>query len=265
VTPLDAALAYCEAGWSVIPARATGKRALVPWKCWQQTAPDPTQLAIWWRRWPRANVAVITGWVSGVIVVDVDPAHGGFDTLAALEAAHGRLPHAAVVETPSGGRHLYLAHPGGRIPNSAGQLGPGLDVRGDGGLALLPPSRRHGAAYRWVGLGGPATVPAMPAAWVELLRPPVPPERSTPQRGARPSGHPRDLARMHGLLDQLAQAPQGERNNRLHWCACRLRELLDQGAPQAWVELLVRAGVAAGLGEQECRRTVASGLKAAPR
>jgi len=66
VTNLDAALAYCAAGWSVVPARVTGKRALVTWKPWQQTAPDPTQLRIWWRRWPRANLAVITGQVSGV-------------------------------------------------------------------------------------------------------------------------------------------------------------------------------------------------------
>jgi hypothetical protein len=158
VTNLDAALAYCAAGWSVVPARVTGKRALVTWKPWQQTAPDPTQLRIWWRRWPRANLAVITGRVSGVVVIDVDPRHGGLDSLAELEATSGRSPRAAVVETPSGGTHLYLAHPGWRVPNSQGRLGPGLDVRGDGGLALLPPSCRHGDAYRWE-VGGPDTVP----------------------------------------------------------------------------------------------------------
>ena len=75
---LTAALAYCAAGWSVIPCRVTGKRALVQWKPWQQTPPDATQLRIWWQRWPRANVAVITGRISDLVVVDVDPAHGGW-------------------------------------------------------------------------------------------------------------------------------------------------------------------------------------------
>lgn len=165
-----AALAYCAAGWSVIPCRVTGKRSLVRWKLWQQTAPDPEQLVIWWRRWPRANLAAITGRVSGVVVVDVDPRHGGDHALAELERQHGDLPWLAVVETPSGGWHVYLRHPGGRVANSVGRIGVGVDVRGDGGIALLPPSRRLDGAYRWA-VGGPATVPELPAAWVELVRP----------------------------------------------------------------------------------------------
>jgi hypothetical protein len=167
----EAALAYAEHGWSVVPSRVTGKRALVTWKCWQATAPDPDQLCAWWRRWPRANVAVVTGRVSGVVVLDVDVRHGGDHALAELEQRHGGLPRTTVVETP-GGYHFYLAHPGGRIANSASRLGRGLDVRGDGGLALLPPSHRPDGAYRWAA-GGPDTLPAIPAAWAEPLRPPT--------------------------------------------------------------------------------------------
>jgi hypothetical protein len=260
-----AALAYCAAGWSVIPCRVTGKRALVRWRPWQQTAPDPEQLRIWWRRWPRANLAAITGRVSGVIVLDVDPRHGGDRALAELEREHGDLPWLAVVETPSGGQHLYFAHPGGRVANSAGRIGAGVDVRGDGGIALLPPSRRHDGAYRWA-VGGPATVPELPAAWVELVRPPKRPAGATTTALGRPHvpGGPRDAARLAGLLRALQRAPEGKRNGVLFWCGCRLREMVEQGAPPSWAEVLVRAGIAAGLDPGECRDTVASALSRDP-
>jgi Bifunctional DNA primase/polymerase, N-terminal len=252
----DAAAGYCEAGWSIVPCRVTGKRALVRWKPWQQAPADAEQLAIWWRRWPKANLAVITGRVSGIVVVDVDPRHGGDRALAGLEREHGDLPWRAVVETPSGGWHVYLRHPGGRVPNSAGRLGVGVDVRGDGGLALLPPSRRHGDAYRWA-VGGPAAVPEMPAAWVELLRP-------RPRRGRAQApmlghgGH--QEARLAGLLRVLERAPEGRRNATLYWAGRRLAEMVDQGAPGHWREVLEQAGVAAGLPAAEVRATIASAL-----
>jgi hypothetical protein len=271
VTPLDAALTYAGHGWSVVPARVTGKGSLVAWKSLQQTAADPGQLRAWWRRWPRANVAAVTGRLSGVVVIDVDVRHGGDGALAELERDHGALPRTAVVATPSGGIHVYLVHPGGgRIPNSASRLGRGLDVRGDGGIALLPPSRRPDGAYRWA-LGGPGSVPPMPTAWAELLRPPprlaaagtrTAPGASQPPDGSRGG----TAARLAGLLRTLQRAPAGQRNATLFWCGCRLAELMvDQGAPQAWVEILVRAGTATGLQEHEVRGTVASGLKAATR
>jgi hypothetical protein len=262
VTPLDAALAYARHGWSVVPGRVTSKRALVPWKPFQQTAADPAQLRAWWRRWPRANVAVVTGRVSGVVVVDVDVRHGGDHALAELERDHGGLPRTTVVVTPSGGCHVYLTHPGGRIANSASRIGLGIDVRGDGGLALLPPSRRPDGTYRWA-VGGPTAVPAMPAAWVELLRPPR--QAAAGTRTASGAGQPpdgsRDAARLAGLLKAVQRAPVGQRNSTLHWASCRLAEMLAAGAPATWAEVLVCAGVAIGLEPGECRDTVHSGLK----
>jgi hypothetical protein len=142
-----------------------------------------------------------------------------------------------------------------------------LDVRGDGGLVLLPPSRRADGTYFWTA-GGPATMPPVPAAWVELLRPAprqaVACTRTAPG-AARPPGGSLDAARLAGLLRTLQRTPEGRRNGMLFWCGCRLAEMLDQGAPEAWVEVLVRAGVATGLGEHEARGTVQSGLRTAVR
>lgn len=269
-----AALAYAEHGWSIIPAAIADKRALVGWRRWQQAAPDPEQLRVWWRRRPRANPAVVTGHLSGVVVVDVDPRAGGNRALAELEQRHGDLPWSAVVETPSGGVHVYLRHPGGRIANSGSRIGLGVDVRGDGGIALLPPSRRPDGQYRWA-VGGPATAPPMPPAWVELLRPvppgeAVPATRTAPRAAEKPgvgSGHPgryQQAARLAGVLRALHQAPEGRRNSTLYWAACRLAEMVAAGAPAAWAETLVAAGVEIGLERGEARDTVASGLGRQP-
>jgi hypothetical protein len=253
---LQAALAYAAAGWSIVPAATAGKRALVAWRQWQGAAPDPELLAAWFARWPKANLAVVTGRVSGIVVVDVDPRHHGDAALAELEDHHGPLPLEAVVATPAGGQHLYLRHPGRRVGNSNGRIGRGVDVRGDGGLALLPPSRRTDGAYRWLA-GGPATVPPIPPGWAPLLHPsPRPRQPVEPP----PSDRGRDAARLAGLLRALERAPEGRRNGTLYWCGKRLAELVDQGAPASWRRVLERAGVAVGLEPAEVRDTLNSAL-----
>ena len=63
----------------------------------------------------------------------------------------------------------------------------------------------------------------------------------------------------------MGEAPEGRRNATLHWAACRLPEMLDQGAPREWAQVLEQAGVAAGLDQVEVRDTVASGLGKAER
>jgi Bifunctional DNA primase/polymerase, N-terminal len=262
VIPLKVVLAYQQAGWSIVPAPIEGKRALVPWKHWQQVAAGPEQLAEWARRWPRCNWAVITGHLSGQVVVDVDPRHRGDRALAELEQRHGDLPWSAVVETPSGGVHVYLAHPGGRIANSASRIGLGVDVRGDGGLALLPPSRRADGRYRWA-VGGPATVPPMPASWSGLLRPPLRDALGSTRTADYPGGH-QHAARLAGVLRIVRQAPERERNNRYFWAACRVGEMIAAGAPADWAEQLVRAGIEIGLEPRECRDSLASGLRRQP-
>lgn len=81
-----------------------------------------------------------------------------------------------------------------------------------------------------------------------------------PRSVARARRAQRDAARLAGLLRALQRAPEGKRNGVLFWCGCRLREMVGQGAPASWADVLVRAGVAAGLDLGECRDTVASAL-----
>ena len=94
----------------------------------------------WWMRHPEANEGIATGRCSGLIAVDVDPRHGGDDTLRHLEREHGDLPPTWRFLTGGGGEHILFRHPGGRVGCSNGQIGPGIDVKADGGYIVGPGS-----------------------------------------------------------------------------------------------------------------------------
>jgi len=146
----SAALACLERGWSVIPVRPREKRPLVAWQVFQQERPTVGQVEHWWQRWPDANVGVVTGALSGLLVLDVDPRHGGDASLARWTQTHGPLPRTVESRSGGGGRHLYFAHPGGIVHNRVEFL-PGIDVRADGGLIVAPPSvHPNGRRYTWI-------------------------------------------------------------------------------------------------------------------
>jgi len=127
------------------------------------------QVQRWWRRWPDANVGIVTGAVSGLVVLDVDPRHGGEESLAALEAEHGALPRTVESLTGGGGQHLYFRHPGASVPSRP--IAPGLDLKGDGGLVVSPPSGHvSGRAYAWESGCAPGDVPiANLPEWLQLM------------------------------------------------------------------------------------------------
>jgi hypothetical protein len=165
---LAAALDYLARGWSIVPVAARAKRPIVRWETFQHRLPGQDQLVAWFRRWPDANLAVVTGALSGLVVLDVDPRHGGEQSLAMIEERHGRLPATIESVTGGGGRHVYFAHPGHEGRNRVGLM-PGLDLRGDGGVIVVPPSiHPSGNPYRWRPGHGPeeTTVAALPR-WLE--------------------------------------------------------------------------------------------------
>lgn len=111
---------------------------------------DEQVIRAWWKKWPDANVAVRTG--DGLVVLDVDPRKGG--TSIGLD-----LPGTLRVVTGGGGEHIYMT---GAAPNSVELVGPGLDVRGDGGYVLAPGSlHESGRHYEW-DVGGEETIAPAP-------------------------------------------------------------------------------------------------------
>lgn len=166
-TVLDSAIAYAMSGYAVLPIVPGEKRPLTKNGVHDATT-NVKQIREWWSRWPNAGVGIATGKISGVVVIDVDiKTHDGEASLAAWEAEHGTLPITAEVRTPSGGRHLYyrvqrsvggtsetttfgeVLLPSVNIGNSVNWL-PGVDVRGDGGLVVAPPSVLSNGQYRWL-------------------------------------------------------------------------------------------------------------------
>jgi hypothetical protein len=134
---LRAALAYAKRGRPVFPCKAGGKEPLTKRGHLDATT-DPRRIHMWWKRWPHANIGIPTGRRSGIFALDVDqPA-----ALDALEAEHGELPATRSHSTGSGGMHFLFKYPEDvEIRNSAGKLAEGLDVRGEGGYIIAPPSR----------------------------------------------------------------------------------------------------------------------------
>lgn len=172
------AYAYTALQWRVIPIPQGSKHpALNDWV--QVASLDPATIDQWWTRWPGNGLGIVTGQIRpGVwlVVIDVDdrPAAGifGSDTLADLEHEHGRLPDTVEAHTGSGGRHIYLEFPCEIRNDQAGLLGPGLDLRGEGGQVLAPPTiHPNGNPYLWEADHAPWEIPVADApAWlVEVL------------------------------------------------------------------------------------------------
>lgn len=147
-----AALEALERGWSVIPINPENKRPLVEWREYQERYPTDEEIDAWWTQYPYAIPAIITGWRSGVYIVDCDSEE------AAAQAAKLGISSPVRVKTRNGIHH-YFAHPfdNKRRGPRVGSIGsadpefpwpkvPGLDWRGDGGYALLPTA---GGKYSW--------------------------------------------------------------------------------------------------------------------
>ncbi len=218
-----AALAYATHGWSVIPIEPRGKRPLVPWLEFQRRVATADEIDGWFGRWPEANVAIVTGRVSGLVVVDIDPRHDGPASLERARDEHGPLPRTVEAETGGGGRHLYFAHPGVPVHNRVGIL-PGVDLRADGGCVVAPPSVHPSARrYRWAAGRAPDDLPlALLPGWL------MPAMHGDGTHG-HPRAHWRELVR--------GDVAEGTRNNTL---ASLAGHLLWHGVdPQVALELLL--------------------------
>ena len=175
---LRSALAAAMHGWHVFPCAAGGKRPALRgnWQDLATTSRD--QIRDWWARAPY-NIGIACG-PSGLVVIDLDLPHdgeeddeeeaadgalfplSGADILSRLARQRGeRYPGGTyVVDTPSGGCHLYFSAAGdARVRNSAGAVGPHIDVRADGGYVVGAGSRIGGRAYTARGRRAPAPLP----------------------------------------------------------------------------------------------------------
>lgn len=144
VSTLDYAITYARRGWRVFPVR--GKLPLVMWA--EEATTDEDKITVWWtQEHPDAGIGLVTG--SGLVVLDVDAAHGGIDSMGALFAEYaGSLGDTPVVRTGGGGLHFYFSTPI-ELRNKT-NVRKGIDIRGDGGYVVAPPSpHASGTPYAW--------------------------------------------------------------------------------------------------------------------
>jgi hypothetical protein len=189
----------------------------------------------------------------------------GADMLSMLARQHRqRYPAGTyVVDTPSGGCHLYFTAPEERVKNSAGSLGPLIDVRADGGYVIGAGSRIDGRLYAARGSLAPAPLPS----WLgSLIRddyvPPAVPGPRFPVDGDRAQGRAYAMAALRAETEQVAAARPGTRNDTLNRAAFSLGQLVTAGLlpPIPVITGLISAAMQAGLSEDEASRTVRSGL-----
>jgi len=224
---LEAALAYAARGWSVFPVHSTvnGKCTCGNLACdrpgkhprtkhgLKEATTDPERITRWWATWPNANIGVCTGSISGFVVLDVDGQEGQA-SLDAFQEKHGQLPDTVEVQTGKG-FHLYFSHPGLHISNSSGKVGKGLDVRGDDGYIIAPPSHHQsGKQYQWVLASHPddLDIAAMPAWLLSMVQP--------DNNGGPPNKTGKRKAALSLVLNGV---PKGERDEKIFRYACRLR------------------------------------------
>ena len=181
---LAAAERYAQLSWYVLPVHGIvdgqctcgqGESCSSPGKHpriaqWQNEATTETAtIRRWWKTWPRANIGVVAG-KSSLVVLDIDPKNGGDESLEELIVTHERLPDTREQITGGGGRHILFMHPGGHIQNRQDQsaIAPGIDVKANGDFFVAAPSlHSSGNRYQWDGLedAGIAELPV----WLKQL------------------------------------------------------------------------------------------------
>jgi hypothetical protein len=150
-TPLDFALRYADLGWYVIPVRIDKKP--VDGYGLSTATKDPALIRKIWGQHPAAGIAIACA-RSGLVVMDIDPRNGGYETLAKLEAEHGVVYSSVTSTTQGGGEHrVFSAEPDGTYP---GTLGPGIDIKYNGYI-LVEPSQGQQGRYAWQSGKSPMT------------------------------------------------------------------------------------------------------------
>ena len=214
---IDSALEYLDMGFSILPVKRSNKRPYVSsWKEFQKRPPTPEEVEEWWKRWTEANVAIVCGRISGIFIVDADGPKG-------IAWMNEHLPKTGVYSLTGKGVHAVYRIPPGTTIKNAVRLADEVDIRGEGGYFVAPPSiHESGHQYKWQFLMD---------GWDDLA------EYKPKQNSHKKGNLNLDLSAVSQKLDldRLEDGiPHGERDNYIFKEACRIRGLgLTQ--TEAWI------------------------------
>jgi hypothetical protein len=243
---------YVEMGWPVIPQGLDKKPLIKGWR--DLRVPTMRQIEVWNLQWPDANVALLTGRTSGIFVIDLDS-----------DAAITRWKDIKVIcnlarEPPTvvtrRGLHLYYRTVGYVKSQSPSKLGKGIDIRGEGGMATLPPSKHEsGHVYAWQGQPDFSNIPMPTPSTMRMIA------GFDPVQGRKPVQLINEVS-VERAIDRLKSTTEGGRNRQLYSAAfvagkaVRARQITEM---DAW-RLLKDAGRDVGLTQTEIMATIRSGL-----
>jgi hypothetical protein len=269
-----AALDYAADGLPVFPCISRGKTPAVA-RGFHAATTNPATIRRFWTDTDR-NIGIPTGAASKAWVLDIDGEEGE-QSLASLERQHGDAIPKTHVVTTSRGRHVWFAYRG-TIPSSAGRIGPGLDIRADGGYAIVPPSvHETGHVYTWV--GDPRSPLGNAPAWLIIAARTKPVKSISEAALATIKPPPRFHSAMkpHGAYGQaalrdeiatLSTTPPGSRNHALNRAAFNLFQLVagDELDEAEVIAALEQACIINGLIHDDSlasvRATIRSGARA---
>lgn len=246
----EAAQMYIRLRWPVFPV-SVDKVPLTK-HGYRDATISPRQIEDWSKRFQDANIAIATGRSSGVVVLDVD-GDAGFESLEHLKSRGLRFPDGPSSKTGRG-LHIYMKHDK-VMKSSVSKLGPGLDIRADGGSIIAPPSiHASGVEYTWIHSPEDMPLAHFPMAGLLMLYKPK-------VRVSRPAPHQHDLRE---LTDRVSRAQPGSRNCELNAAAYMAGRLVRDGlvTEKDALSALIQAAMASGLPERESRITARSGIRA---
>jgi len=150
----DAALEYAQHGWRIFPLAPRSKRPLIAGKDWKKYATDDeAQVVAWWEATPNANIGLLCGEASGVVVLDIDQRgeKDGSAEVRKLEGENEMLPRTPSAATGGGGGHLFFAWPN-EVSVGCPKPIKDCEIKGEGGYVVLSPSIHPDTAaeYAWV-------------------------------------------------------------------------------------------------------------------
>lgn len=275
----EAALAYARAGYAVIPVSSTNKKSIGTWKDkshdYKNGLVDEGTVKDWWSNNLNAGIAMITGEVSGVFVVDIDEGlkddgtrKNGLANFEALCDQHNYKPNTLTVRSAHGGYHLYYNMPGGYdLRCSENKLAKNIDIRANGGYVIVPPTiLADGGKYETFKKEQVADAPQ----WlIDLIinNKSFPDSNSQSVHTTETSGiHPYAAKALKNECEILANTPEGQRNSQLNKSAFAIGQLIPGGYIQEGKvrEELEQAALKTGMDYRSdgILATIDSGMKA---
>jgi putative DNA primase/helicase len=246
------ALSYTEHegdGLSVIPLRPGSKEPAIAWAAYQHRKPTREELLRWFDG-TENNIGIVTGEISGLVVVDLDGDEG--------EKSYNELgwpTDSRMVVTWSGGVHVYFRHPGKKVGNRI-RMRPGLDIKGDGGLVVAPSSVIKDGEYAWLTPVRPLL--PLPANPDQELRP-----KLTLRVDDREASGTYVRAAFEAELRNVATAIEGTRNEMLNTAVFAIARFVSssQLSRQVVESAFLSVATAKGLGMREAQATIKSALE----